>query len=286
MSFSGKLNLIKDTLGTHLCQVVKPLSQLKKPVEPPRHLMSSFRQCAMAAVMASTQQQATTGSPISSEEVESHHGTPETKMSAFSPEAFRQPKAGTYGAVRSNLPPAFSLNHTHERSSPKTKLSNLNLFGSQDPFVTDPSFAYNGRGSNNHPKLSPVASSFTPHKFQELAPVSSRPHGSNVSLLKSNSQVGVLGLKHVAATPAPGTISANGDSGEPPLIIGSEVPAPTASQPEVPVSLNGHTSTEGEFVKMGRFSSDEEASRSLVISEIPQTTSSKDIDGFFSVRHP
>lgn len=250
--------------------------------------MSSFRQCAMAAVMASTQQHATSGSPISSEEIESHHGTPETKLSAFSPENFRtQPKAGgTYGAVRSNLPPAFSLNHAQAKSSPKTKLSNINIFASQDPFVTNLSCASNGRGSNNHPKLSPVASSFTPHKLQEQVLVSARPHGSNGSLLKSNSQVGILGLSHVAATPVLVTASANGDSEKPPVIIGSEVPAVTTSQPDFSVPLNCQTSAEGVFIKIGRFSSDDETSRSLVISQIPQTTSSKDIDGFFSVRCP
>lgn len=242
----------------------------------------------MAAVMASTQQHATSGSPISSEEIESHHGTPETKLSTFSPEVFRtQPKVGAYGAVRSNpLPPAFSLNHAQGKSSPKTKLSNLNIFGSHDPFVTNPSCVSNGRVSNNPPKLSPVASSFTPHKFQEQVSVNAKPHGSNVSVLKSNGKVGILGLSHVAATSAPGTASASGDSGKPPVIVGSEVPALTTSQPDFSVPLNDHTSAEGPFIKMGRFSSDDETSRSLVISQIPQTTSSKDIDEFFSVRYP
>lgn len=240
----------------------------------------------MAAVMASTQQNATSGSPISSEEVESHHGTPETKLSAFSPEVFRtQPNAGVYGAVRSNLPPTFSLKHTHGKSSPKTNLSNLNIFGSQDPFVTNMSCVSDVRGSNNPPKLSPVASSFTPHKFQEQASVSTRSNGSNVPLLKSNGQFGILGLSHVAATPVPGTAPANYDSGKPPVILGSEVPVQTTSQSDLSVPLNGHTSTEGGFIRMGRFSSSDETSRSLVISQIPQTTSSKDIDGFFSVRY-
>lgn len=249
--------------------------------------MSSFRQFAMAAVIASTQQPATSGSPISSEEVESHHGTPETKLSAFSPEVFRtQPMVGAYGAVRSNLPPAFSLNHAQGRSSPKTKLSNLNIFGSQDPFVTNLSCASNGGGSNNPPKLSPVASSFTPHKSQEQQPISARSHGSNLSVLKPNSHVDVLGLGHIAATPARGTASANGNLGKSPVNVGSEAPALSTSQADFSVPLNGLTGTERVFIKIGRFSSDDETSRSLVISQIPQTTSSKDIDGFFSVRYP
>lgn len=234
--------------------------------------------------MVSKQQHAISGSSISSEEVESHHGTPETKLSAFSPEVFRtQPKVGAYGAVRSNLPPAFSLTHTQGKSSPKTKLSNLNIFGSQDPFVTNLSCASNGRVSNNPPKLSPVASSFTPHQSQEHVPISARPHGSTVSLLKPNGQIGILGLSHVAAAPAAGIASTNGDSGNPPVIVASEVPALSASPPNF---SKGNTSTEGVFIQMGRFSSDDETSRSLVISQIPQTTSSKDIDGFFSVRYP
>ena len=250
--------------------------------------MSSHCQFAVAAVMASTQQHATSGSPISSEEIESHHGTPETKLSTLSPEVFStQPKVGAYGAVRSHpLPPAFSLNHAQGKSTSKTKSSNLNIFGSHDPFVTNPNSVSDGRGSNNPPKLSPVASSFTPHKFQEQVSINAKPHGSNVSVLKSNGQVGSSGLSHIAATLAPGTASTIGDSGKPPVMAGTEVPELTASQPDFFVPLNSYTSIEGPYTKMGRFSSDDESSRSLVISQIPQTTSSKDIDGFFSVHYP
>ena len=237
--------------------------------------------------MASTQQHPTSDSPISSEEVESHHGTPETKLSAFSPEVFRtQPKAGVYGAVRSNFPPAFSLHHTQGNSSSKASLSNLSIFGSQDPFITNLNVADNGQGSTNSPKLSPVASSFTPRRFHELPCISARPIGLNVSLLKSNSQVSIVGLGHVETKPFPGTASTNNGSGKPPVIAGADVPALTTIQPDTSVSLNGQTSAEGGFIKMGRFSSDDESSRSLVISQIPQSTSSKDIDGFFSVSFP
>lgn len=234
--------------------------------------------------MEPTQQHTASGSPNSSEEVESHHGTPATKLSAFSPEDFRtQPKGITYGTVRSNLPPAFTLSHAQGNSSPKAQLGDNNTFGSQDPFVTVSGCASSSQGSSDPPKLSPVASSFTPFKFQKHAPASLTLQSLKVSPPKSNGQVGVLGLGHVATSSVPVISSAKVEPGRYSMPVGSEVPISSISQPISSVSPSDHTSVEPDSTKMGQFSSDGGTSRSLAISQIPKTTSKDDVDGFFSV---
>ncbi|KAI9826798.1 MAG: hypothetical protein M1832_005736 [Thelocarpon impressellum] len=118
-------------------------------------------------------------SPHSSPGDDSHDGSPETKVTAFSPEHARTPtkvlgdtSAGSSGAE--DGPPAFSLDPAHyqlpsylkspDLDEPATLkrgggLSLLQPF-SKDPFTTSKT---NASGSGSHEqKLSPTASSFTP----------------------------------------------------------------------------------------------------------------------------
>ena len=259
--------------------------ELRYQVDPSARLltgtMSSIRQCATAAVMESTQQHTASGSPNSSEEVESHHGTPATKLSAFSPEDFRtQSKGVTYGTVRTNLPPTFTLSHAQGKSGSSAQLGNHSAFSSQDPFVTISGCASTSQGSNDPPKLSPVASSFTPFKFQKHSSVNLMMQSLKLSPPKSDGQAGVMGLGHVATSSVPSTTSARYS-----IPVGSELPMPSTSQPVSSVSSSDHANVEPGSTKIGQFSSDGETSRSLVISQIPKATSKNDVDDFFSVCH-
>lgn len=246
--------------------------------------MSTFGHCETATGMDSTQQHPTSGSPNSSEEIESHHGTPETKISSFSPEDLRnQPKTNAYGTVRANLPPAFSLGQSQDKSSPTAKLGNLALFGSQDPFISISGCASAGRGGNDPPKLSPVASTFTPFKYQEPITANTAPDVLTISVPRANAFPSISKHGNAALTPASTAGSATNESEKHSMLSNSEVPMTSSSQSTSSGTSSIPTSFEAELTKFGHFSSDGETSRSLVLSHIPRTTPTHDIDGFFNV---
>lgn len=234
--------------------------------------------------MDSAQPPPPSGSPNSSEEIESHHGTPETKISSFSPEDFRnKPKTNAYGTVRANLPPAFSLSQSQDVSSPTSKLANLALFGSQDPFISISGVASAGRGGNDPPKLSPVASTFTPFKYQDSTPINAAPDVLTISVPRANAFPTIFKHGNATLTPASTTGSATNESEKHSMPSSSELPMTSSSQSTSSGSSSIPTSFEAEFTKFGHFSSDGETSRSLVLSQIPRTTPTHDIDGFFNV---
>lgn len=247
--------------------------------------MSTYGHCETATGMDPAQQPPTSGSPNSSEEIESHHGTPETKISSFSPEDFRnQPKTNAYGTVRANLPPAFSLVQSQDKSSPTSKLGNLGLFGSQDPFISISGCASAGRGGNDPPKLSPVASTFTPFKYQEpAAPANTAPDVLTISVPRANAFPSIFKNGNAAPTPASTAGSATNESEKHSILSNSEVPMTSSSQSTSSGTSSIPTPFEAELTMFGHFSSDGETSRSLVLSHIPRTTPTHDIDGFFNV---
>ena len=237
--------------------------------------------------MDSLQQRPASSSPNSSEEMESPHGTPETKLSAFSPEDGQtQPKASEYGLVRSNLPPAFSLGHHHARSSPRARLQNLTLSASQDPFVTNLSLEASSRGPNDAPKLSPVASSFTPFKYQGHALTGTIPNNSKIAVQKSEAQTSTLYLGHTISMSSAVSPSINCGLEKHTSFVSSQFPASTVTRPNSVVPSIGDGNVEMDLIKIGQFSSEGETSRSLVISQIPRKTSVQDVDAFFSVCCP
>lgn len=246
--------------------------------------MATFGHCDTATELDSAQQPPPTGSPNSSEEIESHHGTPETKISSFSPEDFRnQPKSSAYGTVRASLPPAFSLSQSQDMTSPTSKLGNLALFGSQDPFISLPGCASAGRGDNDPPKLSPVASTFTPFKYQDPTPTNIAPDVLTISIPRANALPTISKHGNTAPTPASTAGSATNESEKHSMPSNSEVLMSSRSQSNSSGSSSIPTSFEAEFTKFGHFSSDGETSRSLVLSHIPRTTPTHDINGFFNV---
>ena len=99
-------------------------------------------------------------SPSSSGGIESVHGTPETKSTAFSPENVReQTKVAANKGIKVHMPPAFSLHSTAMKNSPKQLTVRSSAVKDQDPFAgawdVDPSHLVLFSGL----KLSPTATS-------------------------------------------------------------------------------------------------------------------------------
>ena len=242
--------------------------------------MRNYQQRSTAAIMSSLSSHHTSGSPNSSEEIESRHGTPETKLTAFSPEDVRlQPRVGEYKIVRSNLPPPFALEQPQGHVGSTVGAGNNVAFGSQDPFVTNASTAYRTYSPRPPPRLSPGASSFTPSGPRE--------HGCSP------------GLKYIwesgAANPQYQSTLPKLD--DPPRTSNYDTPTNDGNAEELhvptmpkspklhPVSMSPSTALKIEVVpvKIGYFSSDGETSRSLVIGDVSPRTSPKEVDEFFSV---
>lgn len=242
--------------------------------------MRNYQQRSTAAMMNSASCHHTSGSPNSSEEIESRHGSPETKLTAFSPEDVRlQPRVGEYKAVRSNLPPAFALGQPQDHSSSINGAGNIDPFGCQDPFITNSSTVYRARSPRPQPRLSPGASSFTP-----LGP---REYGSSPGL-KSNWESGVTSpqcpgsFSKLGYLPRISTYGAPTNDGNLEQLRAPTMPKSPTLQPG---SMSQNTALKIEVVpvKIGYFSSDGETSRSLIIGDISPRTSPKEVDEFFSV---
>lgn len=241
--------------------------------------MRNYQQRSMATMMDSASFHHTSGSPNSSEEIGSHHGTPETKLTAFSPEDSRlQPRVGEYKTVRSNLPPAFVLGQPQSHSGSTVGLSNTVTFGCQDPFITNSSATYRACSPRPQPKLSPGASSFTPLESCE---------NGYIAELNCNREPGVTNPQYQSIISKLGYAPRTSSYNTPLNNVSSEhqrftMPkAPTGP----PVSTSPETALKIEVVpvKMGYFSSDGETSRSLIISDISPRTSPKEVEEFFSV---
>lgn len=222
----------------------------------------------------------TSGSTNSSEEIESQHDSPETKLTAFSPEDVRlQPRLGEYKTVRSNLPPAFALGQPQDHPGSTNGVGDMNPFGCQDPFVTNSGAVYRPRSPRPPPRLSPGASSFTP--------LESREWGSSPGL-KLNWESTVTGPQYQGSLSKngylnrPSTCGAPTNDSNPEQLRVPPVPKSSTSQLS-PMPQTNALKIEVVPVKIGYFSSDGETSRSLIISDVSPRTSSKEIDDFFSV---
>ena len=214
-------------------------------------------------------------SPNSSEEVESHHGTPATKLSPFSPENVHDLKPGAHGISRPKVPPPFNLVRANTNFSPNGKAGNSNSLGSHDPFVSAPSLSASTRTSSDTSKLSPTALTFTPASSNDLSsshgvPVSSsiRQYGAKAPLLDAQSLVLQTSSDNASAT-----------SGMLPGFPGADMLSSAGLSPS---SMDAFGLRVGDL-KKGLFSSDGGVSRALMISQITPGTSMKDIQAIFNV---
>ena len=215
-------------------------------------------------------------SPNSSEEIDSHRGTPATKISAFSPEDNVESfKVASHGIIRSNVPPAFKLVHTNTNFSLNGKVGENTSSAFQDPFVSASLSNNVTQPSTGVSKLSPGASDFTP--------------ATSIAFSSSNGRLVPIPSHHIdvsspdyLVSPAASSSSQNNSiatkcaiSGPPGLGL-----RPTSIQ----AATTQHDTSSAAEGKIGRgFSSDEGLSRAIMLCNIPPITSIGDIYGLFGV---
>ncbi|KAL8737937.1 MAG: hypothetical protein Q9181_001200 [Wetmoreana brouardii] len=209
-------------------------------------------------------------SSVNSADVESHHGTPETKLTVLSPEDMRTNMGGTpQNPPRSNNPPAFLLGAIPMKENPKGKGPNPVLAGYQDPFVTlKPGST--PASSSDVPKLSPVAPAFTPLR---LASNASEGTISNTLKVPGTSSPGAIAYTPSSQPPAP--VNPETRCGETSLEkYHSSVTSGThLSRSSQTSSSSFHSSgAMRQLIRSGHFSSDSPISRSLMISQIDRRT--------------
>ncbi len=244
--------------------------------------------------MNSYKQSGPASSPRTSEN--SQVGTPETRLTAFSPEDFRTSEKVAGGPILSKKtgPPTFNLEPAHGNVVGYTHSSNaqpgpsnpkrvaFHLFGppglsagreSKDPFLSD---SANARRSSllYRQKLSPTASTFTP--INGLDPrISSLDQASNAAT-QGTTVASTVSSSDLDGAATPNTV----DSNRPHLTrnlnsVASDSVQATGQRP----SSNTTTPTKSR----GSFSTDSKVSRSLVIERISRNTSGQELGEFFNV---
>lgn len=224
----------------------------------------------------------TSASPNSSEEVESHHGTPATKLSPFSPDQVHEDlKHVNQGIVRARVPPPFVLARDQSNFGPNGKAGNSIIVpGSQDPFLSVPNLSSNTQSSGDGSKLSPNASTFTPTSLVESVSSNGTSSPSTFHYTFSTPTCGV-GIQD------PGFLSpisrSNrfqfGPTGKEYFLSGT-----TVSSTSLPASSSFSTMvTNMGSIKLGQFSTDIPKSRSLMAGPVGRLTSAKEIEKLLGV---
>lgn len=235
--------------------------------------------------MASSQDHnGTSASPNSSEEIESPHGTPATKLSPFSPDQVLEDlKQVNQGIVRARVPPSFVLARDQSNFGPKGKIGNSIASGSQDPFLSVPNLSSNTQSSGDGSKLSPVASTFTPTSLIESIssngtsssstfqyPLSAPFCGTGAPSLDFLSPVSWSGNLQYGSTGKNCFLSGPNDTSDSP----TSLPA---------VSSLGTLVKNVRSLKLGQFSTDILKSRSLMAGPVSKATSAKEIEKLLGV---
>lgn len=251
----------------------------------------SFKQTHLT-IMASTHDHnghnghnGTSASPNSSEEVESHHGTPATKLSPFSPDqGLEDLKHVNQGIVRARVPPPFVLARDQSNFGPNGKAGNSIVPGSQDPFLSVPKLSSNTQSSGDGSKLSPNASTFTPTSLVESV-FSNGTSSSSTSQYPFSAPMcgfgGIQGLDFLSPTSRSNPLQ-YGPTGTKYLLSG---PSDTTISP---TSLSagstfGTLVTNMGSIKIGQFSTDVSKSRSLMVGPVGKATSAKEIEKLLGV---
>ncbi|KAL9099875.1 MAG: hypothetical protein Q9163_004681 [Psora crenata] len=219
-------------------------------------------------------------SPNSSEEVDSHHATPATKLSTLSPpEPHGSLNLGGRGIVRAKVPPAFDLTFTNASFSVKPQQGTSPSFGYQDPFVSGSSFASTStQSSADVSKLSPVASAFTPASVLE-SPCSVEATGRSVLSLsvpkndyRSANHIKPIFPSSAKASPSrPSPRSSSNDE-----MAAKLAPMSLPSKPASPCPGLGPT-----LADLGPFSCEDGTSRYLMI-QVGTGTSIKQIEDYLN----
>lgn len=223
-------------------------------------------------------------SPNSSEEVESHHGTPATKLSPFSPDqGLEDLKHVNQGIVRARVPPPFVLARDQSSFGPNGTSDNSIVPGSQDPFLSVPNLSSNSQSSGDGSKLSPNASAFTPTSLIESVSSSGTPSSGTFQypLSAPICGVGFQDLNFLSPTFRSNKLrycpngkksifSGPDDTTGPPTILPAASPFATLD-------------TNAGSIKLGQFSTDVSKSRSLMAGPVSKATSAKEIEKLLGV---
>lgn len=222
-------------------------------------------------------------SPNSAQGTDSRHGSPETKLTAFSPEDLRADQKPTNNhALRSNLPPVFSLSAVPAKASPKGKASRPDLTPQQhDPFVTGKT-GLTAYSTSEPPKLSPTASAFTPMGFRDYKPGNIVSH---MLIVPSNTSDGTAdthaNVNRVSPSSAPVTSSGHLSLQRCPsstTTSSSSVTSQPMSTPPQKPFFSGDEN--GTF----HFSSTTGLSRALIISQVDRDVSNREFIELLKVR--
>ncbi len=215
-------------------------------------------------------------SPNSSEEIDSHRGTPATKISAFSPEDNVESfKVASHGIIRSNVPPAFNLVHTNTNFSPNGKVGENTSSVFQDPFVSVSLSNSITQPSTGVSKLSPAASDFTPATSIAF----SSSNGRLVSIPSHQFDVSSPGY---LVSPAVSSSSHNNSIATKCAVSGPSGLGLRPTSIQAVTTQHDISSAAGGNIHRG-FSSDEGLSRAIMLCNIPPITSMDDIYGLFGV---
>ena len=206
--------------------------------------------CKMTSI---AKQHSTATSPNSSEDVESHHATPATKLSAFSPDDTRDFNTSGSRIVRV---PAYDLKITTAKSNSCAKQATSTSLSHHDPFVSaSPLESSTTKSSVESSKLSPIAAEFTPTTVFD-------------SPLAGDQKYGSFGGTRVSKSSAVGSLLDKKGMANPILHSGSAAPS-TVARPNPIVAES--------------FSTEERRSRSLMI-QTGARVSPEQINEYFNVR--
>lgn len=222
-------------------------------------------------------------SPNTSDDAESHRGSPDTKLTVFSPEDVSMVKKTTAGEdVDNDGPPAFTIRSNNSKCSPKGRAS-FKTSDSQDPFITVVGLTTGSRNCGERPKLSPTASSFTPFGAVGMAPGAATTTPGRLGYAPSTS----TGVSFLNTNSLP-----DGTSGDTHLkqylqSVASEA-AKITPIGQRPASGPSTPTKDCEHHDANLFSVDTKVSRSLIIGNVSRKTSGKELSEFFDVSttHP
>ena len=146
-----------------------------------------------------------TCSPHSSEGGASYRSTPETKLTAFSPEDLRgEPKAIANSGIKIKLPPAFTLHAASNKVDFVGRVTGPASTEIHDPFTTTRNTLQYATASIARPKLSPTAISFTPSLDVEQ-PRSLKGSRCFHESLPPGQRLGTSAVSYLNATSVPDT---------------------------------------------------------------------------------
>ncbi|KAL9613748.1 MAG: hypothetical protein Q9167_001762 [Letrouitia subvulpina] len=223
-------------------------------------------------------------SPNSAQGTDSRHGTPETKLTAFSPEDLRTDQKPTNRiTLRSDLPPVFSLSAVPAKASPKGKASHSDVSPQQhDPFVTTKA-ELTAYSTSEPPKLSPTASAFTPMGFRDYKPGNIISH---TLIVPSNTSDGATDTHANASrlSPLSAPITSSGHLSLQ-RCLSSTTTTSSSSVTSQPMSIPSQKPFfSGDEPFPFQFSSTNGLSRALIISQVDRDVSNREFIELFKFR--